>query len=440
MERKPLTTPEKHGSRSAFAGKSGARCVAFCTLLLLLSACVGGDGGGENFTVGLANFERAALVIGQVDFAGQKHNQDGGATPSAETLWKPVGSVAITNGVLYITDQTNNRVLGYSTVPITNGAPASFVLGQPDFATNILGTSATTLNVPTGISAADFRLFVSDGGNQRGLIWNGLPTTTEEPANVTLGVVDMDTVETGDCANASDEPLLDTPRSIFAFDFVGNTEALLADTAHNRVLRWDTVPGTNATPPDLVLGQDAMIECIANDIDHDGVGPDTPDATTLNGPVGIWSDGILLVVADTGNNRVLIWNSFPTADAQPADIVLGQIDFTGNSPNAGGVSAATLNGPTAVNSNGTELYVADTGNNRVLGWNSMPTADGQAADIVLGQADFTHVTADDDDQDGTPDTEPSDRTVQGPTGVFVHGKRLFVTDTGNHRVLVFAGN
>ena len=425
-------------------GKTVAQRIAVCTVPLmlagLLSGCVGGDGGGDQFAVGLTDFERAVLVIGQPDFVSQEHNQDGGSTPSDSSLWSPTGSVAIDQGVLYIADKTNNRVLGYDTVPIVSGAAASFVLGQADFATNSLGTSDITLNVPAAVSAAGFQLFVSDGGNQRGLIWSGLPTSDQVAADFALGVVDMDTVETGDCANVSDEPLLDTPKSVFAFDFVGNTEVLLADTAHNRVLLWDTVPAANAVPPDLVLGQDEMIECIANDIDHDGAGPDTPDATTLNGPVGIWSDGILLIVADTGNNRVLIWETFPATFAQPADVVLGQVDFTGAAANAGGVSAATFNGPTAVHSNGTELYVADTGNNRVLGWNSIPTTSGTAADIVLGQDDFTHVTADDDDQDDASDTEPSDRTLHGPEGVFVHGKRLFVTDTGNHRVLIFAGD
>jgi len=30
------------------------------------------------------------------------------------------------------------------------------------------------------------------------------------------------------------------------------------------------------------------------------------------------------MVADTQNNRVLIWNSIPTQNNQPADLVLGQ--------------------------------------------------------------------------------------------------------------------
>ena len=34
-----------------------------------------------------------------------------------------------------------------------------------------------------------------------------------------------------------------------------------------------------------------------------------------------------LVVTDSENHRVLIWNALPTANGQPADLVLGQADM-----------------------------------------------------------------------------------------------------------------
>ena len=40
-------------------------------------------------------------------------------------------------------------------------------------------------------------------------------------------------------------------------------------------------------------------------------------------------------VVDQGNNRVLIWNSLPRDTGQPADVVIGQKDFTSRSPNMG---------------------------------------------------------------------------------------------------------
>ena len=40
------------------------------------------------------------------------------------------------------------------------------------------------------------------------------------------------------------------------------------------------------------------------------------------------SDGSKLLVCDKDNNRVLIWNTVPTTNGQPADVVVGQTDFT----------------------------------------------------------------------------------------------------------------
>ncbi len=146
---------------------------------------------------------------------------------------------------------------------------------------------------------------------------------------------------------------------------------------------------------------------------------------------------------------MLIWNSFPTTNFQPADLVLGQSDFTHNQyndDNQDGVADAT---PTArtlfdpyvgVWSNGRQLFVTDSSNNRVLVWNSFPTTNFQPADEVLGQSDFVHDQYNDDNQDGTPDATASARTLNYPVGVFVRRDKLLITDNGNHRVLVFKSN
>ena len=48
----------------------------------------------------------------------------------------------------------------------------------------------------------------------------------------------------------------------------------------------------------------------------------------MRGPQGVWIANNKLYVADTQNYRVLIWNSFPTTNNQAPDVVLGQPDFT----------------------------------------------------------------------------------------------------------------
>lgn len=42
----------------------------------------------------------------------------------------------------------------------------------------------------------------------------------------------------------------------------------------------------------------------------------------MNWPVAVSTDGVKVVVADTNNYRILIWNTFPTKNGQPADMVI----------------------------------------------------------------------------------------------------------------------
>ena len=111
--------------------------------------------------------------------------------------------------------------------------------------------------------------------------------------------------------------------------------------------------------------------------------PQTPIATGMRQPTALASDGTHLAVADTLNNRVLIWNTIPAAINQPPDVVLGQTNFTSNSfPTT--PTASSLRGPQGVWIQNGMLFVADTMNDRVLIYNSIPTANGAAANLVLG--------------------------------------------------------
>jgi len=95
----------------------------------------------------------------------------------------------------------------------------------------------------------------------------------------------------------------------------------------------------------------------------------TPDdggvsASSLGWPVGVAVDGAGgLYVADSMENRVLYYQPGSTR----ATRVYGQPDFSSIEGNNGGVSASSLDMPQGVAADGAGgLYVADTGNNRVL--------------------------------------------------------------------------
>lgn len=163
-------------------------------------------------------------------------------------------------------------------------------------------------------------------------------------------------------------------------------------------------------------GQDADIVLNWFDFDNSG-GP-----LRLYHPMGISNDGQHLIVADTCNNRVLIWNSLPTSNVAP-DVVLGQTGFYTNSP---GTTQYNLRWPVDVATDGEKIVVADTYNNRVLIWNSFPTTNGQPADIVLGQIDFTSATYYADKS-----------SICWPWAVWTNGEKLIVTSTREGSVLIW---
>jgi hypothetical protein len=161
--------------------------------------------------------------------------------------------------------------------------------------------------------------------------------------------------------------------------------------------------------------------------------------TALRQPTAVATDGKVVVVADTDNNRVLIWNSIPTTNGAPANLVLGQPDFKGNAPNTGTgdtrvPSTKTLRGPQGVWIQYGKLYVADTQNHRVLVWNSIPTSNFQPADLVLGQPNFA-TAIEPDLTKVAVDAKPT--TLLNPVSVTSDGQRLYVTDLGHNRVLIW---
>ena len=74
-----------------------------------------------------------------------------------------------------------------------------------------------------------------------------------------------------------------------------------------------------------------------------------------------------VVVADSGNHRVLIWHGMPSADEQPADVVLGQPDGETEGPAAGGRGPERgMHLPTGVLIHDGRLVVADAWPHRIV--------------------------------------------------------------------------
>ena len=217
---------------------------------------------------------------------------------------------------------------------------------------------------------------------------------------------------------------------------ISGTTLYVVDTLNSRILGYSAVPSGIAGAASFELGQ------------GDASGTDFSDNSTNGGEYGLANPSKVaiatsgsttyFVVTDTANNRVLIWNSLPTANT-PADIVIGQADYDGDSPNQGASAptASTLSNPTSAMIANGKLFVVDQNNNRVLIWNSIPSANDTAADLVLGQAGFTTATSGIDTYSSTLLTYSM--SMNQPSDLWTDGRgNLFITDTGNNRVLYYS--
>jgi len=121
-----------------------------------------------------------------------------------------------------------------------------------------------------------------------------------------------------------------------------------------------------------------------------------------------------------------------------ADRELGQTDFTHTMFDFGGAAALSGLSGVAVDSSG-HLYVSDSINNRILGWTSAGAfANGDPAQLVIGQPDFYSYRCDDGTAVGDVEGTGAD-SLCGPEGSAVDGAgNLYVADTIDSRVLEFA--
>lgn len=343
------------------------------------------------------------------------------AMPMAHQMYAPRG-VWLDGEHLVVCDTGNHRVLIWNDAStLESHSDADVVLGQPDFTTE--GAQAGGrgphggMRLPTGVLVHDGRLVVADAWNHRILIWNDVPTSSDRAPDVVLGQDDASSVDEnrgGECG-----PL--TFYWPFGIAMVGE-RFYVADTGNRRVLAWSGIPGAD-DEPELVLGQPSTH---VRDENRGELGPDS-----FRWPHGVAGTDDLVFVADAGNHRLLGWGPPPTTDG-PADIVLGQTDFvTGSEFPYIPQTPTSMRFPYAVDIDRDMMVVADTANNRVLVWDTVPTGSTTPADRVLGQPDFAS------NGENRWDRVAAD-TFCWPYGLSLHDGRLAVSDSGNNRVTVWS--
>jgi hypothetical protein len=366
-------------------------------------------------TLPTVNNAPADLVLGQSVMTSNSPNAAG--TVGLAGLNGPIAVYANANTVA-VADFLNNRVALWTSPITTNGQSANVILGQSSAtgsAANAGGISASSLSGPNAVAGDGTRFAVSDRYNQRVLLYPTMPTMTGAPASIVLGQPDMvsTSVNNGGPTSASS---LSSPSAISML----GTRFGVVDMG-SRALIWEAPPTSPLQLPKMVLGQPNFTSS--------GQFGGTTTAANFCGAVGMHSDGTRLFVGEQCSRRVTIWNTLPSLTQQPADLVVGQPDMVTSTPNTGGVSGSSIYGPPLPFSDGTRLFVADTGNQRVLMWNAMPVVNGASANVVLGQPDMTANTA---NNGGI-----SAISLSQPGFVYASGGKVFVADTNNHRILIW---
>jgi len=330
--------------------------------------------------------------------------------------------VWVKNKMLFVADTGQNRVFIWRKVPSSLFQEPDVVLGQnlqTDTGRNASGAvSAGSLQYPSGLWSDGQRLIVADAWNHRVLIWNELPTQNGQPADVVLGQPNFESNQ----PNVKGINTSPTAQSLYwCYGVCSDGKALwIADTGNRRVLYFNEIPTESFAPADKVIGQPSFTERDYN-----------PQHAVWAYSVKVSERG-QLAITDTQYYRVLIWENWENAFSKPADVIIGQSDFSQNGQNQFGLfpKANTLNWcyDTCFYKDG--IFVADTGNSRVLWFENLPKENNASADSLIGQKDF--VT-------GSENLETiftTENTLYWAFSISVEENLLAIADTGNHRIML----
>ncbi len=149
-----------------------------------------------------------------------------------------------------------------------------------------------------------------------------------------------------------------------------------------------------------------------------GFADGTGTAAQFNSPRNIWSDGTDLFIADTGNHVIRRMN----LDSKVVTTIAGSPGVSGSTDGVG--SGASFNSPSGVwGDSAGNLYVADTGNNSIRL-------------IVISSGTVTTIAGSTLGVPGSANGTGTSARFNGPTGIGGNGIFLFIADTNNHLVRV----
>jgi uncharacterized protein (TIGR03437 family) len=391
-------------------------------------------------------------------------------------FFNPAGialDTSVTPPRLYIADTRNNRVLAWKdSVNFTNGKPADLVLGQRDFlSTPALGPGrnpsnplSTGFTLPSGLAVYQGDLYVADAGNNRVLRFRKPFAATDQFPDLCIGQPNFNSTSAnypgGQANSPTDKGIaLNNGSTAFTaaitFDTAGNL--WLTDSGNNRVLRYaakDISPSNVFAPtPNLEIGQLDFFSKQPS-LPLNGVGRLTLNQLATPAAIAFDALGRLYIADSDPSNpaalsRVLVFAS-PFTTGMSASRIMGipPTQTTGGPPITDPQTfSVAMNGPSAIFFlPGTQgMGVVDSGYHRILifapydQWPDVATATSPSATYVVGHASgISGIKSTDtkslNPNDGNP--LPSAATFSNPQSAMFVNNELYVTDTGNNRVVV----
>ncbi len=363
----------------------------------------------------------ADKVIGQRDFLST--SAKGPGSDLSTGLTAPDALAVDKHGNLYVMDAGNNRILRYPAPFAQTGALllVDLIIGQKDLNgvspnEGQTAPSAKTFAISSGNDIyrsglaidAQGNLWVSDAINNRVLRFPasalGANPANEPAADLVLGQPDFVSSQIPASANQSKCGATNATGQRCGVNFLVQPAGLGFDAA-GRLFVADNLNRVVVYAPPFASGQTiARVMGVVLPITAQPAPPQVSEstlgATTRGGgvipPAGVFFIGNTPYVIDTGNARILgyppfdQWPGQATAFSPAATAIIGQTSFQASAANQSlpQPSASTLASPVAGAFVQGELYVVDSGNQRLLVF-PQPSGD-TAANRLLGQLDFQY--------------------------------------------------
>lgn len=296
----------------------------------------------------------------------------GGYTPGGYYFeWGDGGAIAIAGEKVYVSMPNGHRIVVFDSVPTRADQVPDFSIGSPDIYINPLAENYFVGN--PAVASDGEHLFVVSDFDKKMCVWKSLPDESGVKPDIVysfdfppcdivlhngpLAIIGEQTICIWNEAPLNGElPDLHFSGGIGAVSFqdlkgvaLDNQYFYLADQSANKIYVWEGIPAKNTNPKFSI---------------------DTEMPTRLS------SDGTYLVVA-------------ATEAAWGEAIKFYKIDELSSSAQPTLLTGLIVTVPQAALAFGGHLFIADSGFNRVLVWNYVSDAAvGNPPEIVLGEENF----------------------------------------------------